>query len=82
MRVAIPVAVFLIALLPRIVSLGTFMTADEDDQIMFASHFLKSILAGNFGSALVLGYPGVPTLILGAAGVAARYLFHCAVCRP
>jgi hypothetical protein len=75
-RLLIPLVVFLVALLPRILGLDTFITADEDDQIMFASHFLKSVLTGNFGGALVLGYPGVPTLILGAGGVAARYLFH------
>ncbi len=69
-------AVFAAALLPRLLGLGTFMTADEDDQIMFATHFLKSVLRGNFGGALVLGYPGVPTLIVGAGGVALRYLFH------
>jgi hypothetical protein len=68
--------IFVAALLPRLLSLSTFMTADEDDQMMFATHFLKSVLHGNFGGALVLGYPGVPTLILGAGGVAARYLFH------
>ena len=74
----LPLAVFLMALLPRILGLDTFITADEDDQIMFASHFLNSVLHGNFGGALVLGYPGVPTLMLGALGVAARYLFHYA----
>lgn len=74
----LPLGVFVMALLPRILGLGTFITADEDDQIMFASHFLNSILHGNFGGALVLGYPGVPTLILGALGVAARYAAHYA----
>jgi 4-amino-4-deoxy-L-arabinose transferase-like glycosyltransferase len=72
----IPLAVFVMALLPRVLGLGTFITADEDDQIMFASHFLNSMLNGNFGGALVLGYPGVPTLIFGAIGVGARYLAH------
>jgi 4-amino-4-deoxy-L-arabinose transferase-like glycosyltransferase len=75
-RLLILLAVFLVALLPRIMGLDTFITADEDDQIMFASHFLKSVLTGNFGGALVLGYPGVPTLMLAAGGVAARYFFH------
>jgi len=75
-QVLLSLAVLALALLPRLVNLGAFITADEDDQIMFASHFLKSMLKGNFGGALVLGYPGVPTLILGAAGVAARYLAH------
>ncbi len=75
-RLALPLGVFLVALLPRILSLNAFLTADEDDQIMFAHLFLKSALQGNWSGALVLGYPGVPTLILGAAGVGLRYLFH------
>ncbi len=75
-QLLLPLGVFVMALLPRILGLSTFITADEDDQIMFASHFLNSILHGDFGGALVLGYPGVPTLMLGALGVATRYLFH------
>ncbi|MCB0197449.1 MAG: glycosyltransferase family 39 protein [Anaerolineae bacterium] len=72
----LPLAVFVVALLPRILNLDVFITADEDDQIMFATHFLKSVLRGDLGGALILGYPGVPTLILGAIGVAARYAVH------
>ncbi len=76
LKLALPLGVFLIALLPRILGLDTFLTADEDDQIMFANHFLKSALLGDWGGVLVLGYPGVPTLVLGAAGVGLRYAFH------
>lgn len=76
LKLTLPVAIFIVALLPRILNLDAFMTADEDDQIMFATHFLKSVLRGDFGGALILGYPGVPTLILGALGVGARYLAH------
>ena len=35
-------------------------------------------MQGDWGGALVLGYPGVPTLILGALGVGLRYFFHFA----
>ena len=76
LKLALPLGVFLIALLPRLLGLDTFLTADEDDQIMFANHFLKSALLGDWSGALVLGYPGVPTLVLGAAGVGLRYAFH------
>ena len=44
----LPLAVFLIALLPRLLGLDVFLTADEDDQIMFANHFLKSALRGEW----------------------------------
>jgi 4-amino-4-deoxy-L-arabinose transferase-like glycosyltransferase len=76
LRLAVPLGLFLAALLPRLLGLTTFLTADEDDQIMFASLFLKSVLQGDLAGALVLGYPGVPTLILGAVGVAVRYWLH------
>ncbi len=75
-RFAIPLGIFLIAFLPRVVGLDTFLTADEDDQIMFAHLFLKSAMQGDWAGALVLGYPGVPTLILGGLGVGLRYVFH------
>jgi hypothetical protein len=75
-RLALPLGIFLVILLPRLLNLDAFLTADEDDQIMFAHLFLKSALLGDWGGALVLGYPGVPTLILGGTGVGLRYLFH------
>jgi len=78
LQLLLPLAVFLIALLPRLSGLDVFLTADEDDQIMFATHFLKSALRGEWSQALVLGYPGVPTLVLGAIGVGLRYVFHYA----
>lgn len=71
-----PLGIFLVALLPRISGLDLFLTADEDDQIMFAHLFLKSMLHGDLSGALILGYPGVPTLVLGGLGVGARYLAH------
>jgi hypothetical protein len=74
--IALPLGLFLVVLLPRILDLSAFITADEDDQIMFAHLFLKSALQGDWAGALVLGYPGVPTLILGGLGVALRYLAH------
>jgi hypothetical protein len=72
----VPLVIFMVALLPRVANLDVFLTADEDDQIMFASLFLEATLKGDPANALVLGYPGVPTLILGAVGVGLRYLFH------
>ncbi|NJN99371.1 MAG: glycosyltransferase family 39 protein [Anaerolineales bacterium] len=76
LRLAIPLGLFLVIFIPRIAGLDVFLTADEDDQIMFSTVFLKSVLQGKWGRALVLGYPGVPTLVLGAIGVGLRYWFH------
>ncbi len=75
-KFVVPLAIFLVALLPRLLNSDVFLTADEDDQIMFAHLFLKAALQGDWAGALVLGYPGVPTLVLGASGVGLRYLFH------
>ena len=60
--------------MPLLLSLDVFITADEDDQIMFANHFLKSALRGDWSGILILGYPGVPTLILGGVGVGVALL--------
>jgi 4-amino-4-deoxy-L-arabinose transferase-like glycosyltransferase len=76
LRLAVPIILFLAVFAPRILGLDVFLTADEDDQMMFSSLFLKSALQGDWAGALVLGYPGVPTLILGAVGVGLRYWFH------
>ncbi|RME44994.1 MAG: phospholipid carrier-dependent glycosyltransferase, partial [Caldilineae bacterium] len=61
--------VLVLALLPRLASLTTFITYDEYDQLHFAAQFLQAILRGDAGGALVLGYPGVPTMALGALGL-------------
>jgi len=72
-RWVLPVLIFALALLPRLVGLDDFLTADEDDQLRFAGQFLQAILRRDWAGMLVLGYPGVPTLALGALGLAARY---------
>ena len=67
--------VFALAFIPRALSLGTFLTADEDDQLAFAAQFLSAMLNKDWAGALVLGYPGVPTLTMGALGLWLRYQF-------
>jgi 4-amino-4-deoxy-L-arabinose transferase-like glycosyltransferase len=73
---AIPLGVFLLALIPRLLGLNVFLTADEDDQLRFASGFLVAVLDGNWKQAVLLGYPGVPTMALGGLGLWLRYLLH------
>ncbi len=65
--------VFALAFIPRALSLGAFLTADEDDQLLFAAQFLTAMLHKDWAGALVLGYPGVPTLATGALGLWLRY---------
>ncbi len=61
--------IWLLATLPRVVSLKVFLTADEDDQLWFASRFLEAMLNRNWSEVLVLGYPGVPTMAMSAFGL-------------
>ncbi len=68
--------VLLLALLPRLMNLDAFLTADEDDQIRFAAGFLTAVLARDWGRAVLLGYPGVPTMAFGSLALGARYLLH------
>ncbi len=73
---AIPLGIFLLALIPRILGLDVFLTADEDDQLRFAAGFLTAVLAGDWARAVLLGYPGVPTMAFGGLGLGLRYLLH------
>jgi 4-amino-4-deoxy-L-arabinose transferase-like glycosyltransferase len=73
---AVPLAVLLAALIPRVLGLGCFLTADEDDQLGFAANFFIAILAGDWKRAVLLGYPGVPTMAFGGLGLALRYWLH------
>jgi len=73
---AIPLGIFLLALIPRLIGLNVFLTADEDDQLRFAAGFLVAVLNGNWKQAVLLGYPGVPTMALGGLGLWLRYLLH------
>ncbi|GAB4529000.1 MAG: hypothetical protein Kow0063_05690 [Anaerolineae bacterium] len=73
---AIPLAVFLVALTPRLLGLNVFLTADEDDQLRFAAGFLVAVLDRNWEKAVLLGYPGVPTMALAGLGLGLRYVLH------
>jgi 4-amino-4-deoxy-L-arabinose transferase-like glycosyltransferase len=68
-RWGVPFLLFLLALIPRISSLNAFLTADEDDQLQFSAQFLEAVSHRDWAGALVLGYPGVPTMGLGALGI-------------
>ncbi|MEM7032956.1 MAG: phospholipid carrier-dependent glycosyltransferase [Chloroflexota bacterium] len=49
--------------------MNTFLTADEDDQLQFSARFLEAVADQAWGDLLVIGYPGVPTMALGAFGL-------------
>lgn len=72
----IALLVFLVAAIPRLCNLDVFLTADEDDQIRFAAGFMNAALAGDWARAVLLGYPGVPSMALGGLGLVGRYALH------
>jgi len=67
-----PAAVFFAALLPRLLSLGAFITWDEPMWVYRSIHFLSALLREDFSGTLLVGHPGVTTMISGAIGVAVR----------
>ena len=72
----IALLIFLVAVVPRLCDLDVFLTADEDDQIRFAAGFMNAVLAGDWARAVLLGYPGVPSMVLGGLGLVGRYVLH------
>ena len=72
----IAILIFLVAAVPRLCNLDAFLTADEDDQVRFAAGFMNAALAGDWARAVLLGYPGVPSMVLGGLGLVGRYALH------
>jgi hypothetical protein len=66
-------AIFLLALAPRALALGRFVTVDEAYHWFDrARQFLGAIRAGDWAATNLIGHPGVTTMWLGALGVAAH----------
>lgn len=62
--------VALIALLPRVLDLGGFVTIDEINAWLPRSErFLAALAAGDFGATAQSAHPGVTTMWLGAGGL-------------
>src|SRR5262249_11416570 len=63
----------LVALAPRLLSLGSFVTVDE---IAFwiprSDAFLRAVQAGDFPATAISTHPGVTTMWLGSAGIVLR----------
>jgi hypothetical protein len=73
----IGVALFLLALVPRVVGLDVFITPDEPRWMNRSASFLEAVLAGDFIHTIHNGYAtpgGVTTKWCGSAGIAAQYL--------
>ncbi len=70
----IAVALFGLALLPRLPGLGLFLTSDENTNIFFAgSDVIAAFLQGDFRGTYWHFYPGVTMSWLDAIGMAGQY---------
>jgi 4-amino-4-deoxy-L-arabinose transferase-like glycosyltransferase len=67
-----PLAVFVLALLPRLFSLNAFITWDEPMWVYRSIQFLSALLGGDLSTTFQVGHPGVITMICGSIGIAVR----------
>jgi 4-amino-4-deoxy-L-arabinose transferase-like glycosyltransferase len=67
------VLIGLVALVPRVLALGLFITDDEANFWLNRSDlFLKALQSGDFAATAITAHPGVTTMWLGAAGIVLR----------
>lgn len=62
-------ALFVLALLVRLVPLGHYVTPDEPIWVLRSVRLLDAITAGEWASAPQTGHPGFTTMVIGALGV-------------
>ncbi|HUT15747.1 MAG TPA: glycosyltransferase family 39 protein [Anaerolineae bacterium] len=72
LRRYVPSVLFFVALLPRLLSLGTFVTWDEPMWTYRSIRFLSALLQWDLSETFLVGHPGVVTMICGSIGVAVR----------
>jgi len=73
--VGIGVALFLIALAPRVVGLDVFLTIDEGFCLQMSTRFVLSLMQADWAHTFQHGWPGVTTTWLGGLGLIVRYLW-------
>jgi 4-amino-4-deoxy-L-arabinose transferase-like glycosyltransferase len=64
--------VLLIAAIPRLWSLNTYITWDEPMWVFRSIHFLSALLRGDLQGTFLVGHPGVITMICGSIGIAIK----------
>ncbi len=74
--VLLPVAVFLIALLLRLVAIDRYITPDELIWVYRSVNFREALGAGDWAGTLLAGHPGVITMWLGALGTSIQLLIN------
>lgn len=73
-EIGIAVGLFIIALLPRIFGLGSFITSDEPLWLIRSILFAEALLTGNLAATFQTGHPGVTTMWTGTLGLGLAYL--------
>jgi hypothetical protein len=70
-------SLFILALVPRVVSLRVFLTPDEPNWMYRSIAFVMAILDGDFGATIHEGTPGgLPTQWVGTVSILGRYVIH------
>lgn len=67
---------FWLTLLPRIFSLGLYITGDEPRWVVRSISFLSGLLTFDFQATLQTGHPGVTTMWSGSLGLMLDYLWN------
>lgn len=70
----LPLCLFVVALLPRLMELDVFLTPDEYRWVGRSRDFLDGILSGDWAATLQAGHPGVTTMWTGSLGILYNYL--------
>ena len=74
LRVYIPIVLFLLALLPRLLFLNAFITWDEPMWTYRSIRFLTALQRMDFAGTFLVGHPGVLTMWSGATGISIQRL--------
>jgi 4-amino-4-deoxy-L-arabinose transferase-like glycosyltransferase len=74
--IGIGVALFLIALAPRVADLDVFLTADENIWLNKSTQFVLGLIQADWARTFQIGYPAVTTTWLGGLGLLVRYLWE------
>ncbi len=75
-KIGITIGLFVIALLPRVLGLGLFLTSDEPLWLTRSVYFSESLLTRNLADTLQTGHPGVTTMWTGSLGLGMAYLLQ------
>ena len=73
-EVCIVLVLFILALLPRVLSLNAFITWDEPMWVYRSIKFLTALREMDFGGTFLVGHPGVMTMWAGATGISIQRL--------